>query len=287
VSETPTPRPVVALTGANGYLGRRCAELFEAAGWRVLALGRRTPQLPDAVEFRLGDPVSPESLRGARALVHCAYDFRLTRRADIERVNVRGSIALLDAARAIGIEKIVYVSSISAFAGCKSMYGQAKLAVEEHAGGLDAVAIRPGLIFDDPPGGTFGRLVAQARTARLIPLLGDGSQIQYLVHNTDVAACILRCCAQRPPAVDRPMTLAHPRPWPLRELLLFLAQQAGRKPMLVPTPWRLIWAALRTAEALRLPLEFRSDSVVSLVNQNPQPDFEVAAAFGAVCRPFA
>jgi nucleoside-diphosphate-sugar epimerase len=286
MSATSNAKPVVAITGANGYLGRRCAEVFASAGWRVVALGRGGLGAADNVAFRLGDAVSLESLRGVKALVHCAYDFRLTGRVDIERVNVDGSARLLEAARAAGVEKVVFVSTISAFDGCKSMYGRAKLAIEKRAHRQGAFVIRPGLIFDDPPGGTFGRLVEQALNARFIPLIGDGSQVQYLVHNTDVASCIVRCCDADVSAPDRPVTIAHPQPWPLRELLQHIAARGHRTPTFVPVPWRLIWAALKTAEFLGLSLEFRSDSVVSLVNQNPSPDFDVANAFGVRCRPF-
>ena len=65
-----------------------------------------------------------------------------------------------------------------------------------------------------------------------------------------------------------------------------IAEQSQRKPLLLPTPWRLIWAVLKTAEVLGLPIKFRSDSVISLVNQNPDPDFTTATALGVVCRPF-
>jgi hypothetical protein len=54
----------------------------------------------------------------------------------------------------------------------------------------------------------------------------------------------------------------------------------------VPVPWRLIWAPLRLAEALRLPLKFRSDSVISLVNQDPHPDFAATRALGVALRDF-
>jgi hypothetical protein len=40
------------------------------------------------------------------------------------------------------------------------------------------------------------------------------------------------------------------------------------------------------AELLGRPLNFRSDSVVSLMNQDPAPDFTVAERLGVICRPF-
>jgi nucleoside-diphosphate-sugar epimerase len=238
------------------------------------------------VEFRLGESVSPESLRGIRALVHCAYDFSLRRRDDIARVNVDGSDRLFRAAHEAGIGTVVCISSISAFDGCQSRYGMAKLAIEGHARACGAFVIRPGLIFGDPPGGMYGRLVGQVARSTIVPLIGDGSQVQFLVHQDDLAALIARCCAGAVPIVAVPITVAHRRAWPMRELLGQIARRLGRTPVFIPTPPRVVWAALKVTEALGLRLAFRSDSVVSLLNQDPAPDFTVAERLGVVCRPF-
>lgn len=40
------------------------------------------------------------------------------------------------------------------------------------------------------------------------------------------------------------------------------------------------------AKLCRVPLAFRSDSLVSLLNQNPRPDFSANAKFGRACRRF-
>jgi len=278
--------PTVAITGVGGYLGSCVAGHFVAAGWRILALGRRPAADQSSVPFRLGDEISPEPLRGAQALVHCAYDFSVIRPAEVMRVNVEGTRKLFAAARLAGIPRLVCVSSISAFDGCRSVYGQAKLAIEEIARLSGALTVRPGLIWGDPPGGTFGRLVEQVTGARVVPLIGDGSQIQFLVHRDDLADLIVRYCTDSMPPPSAPLTVAHARPWPFRELLRAIAEPGGRSPIFLPLPWRLIWGGLRAAEWLRLPLNFRSDSVVSLMNQNPASDLTGAERLGITCRAF-
>jgi hypothetical protein len=42
---------------------------------------------------------------------------------------------------------------------------------------------------------------------------------------------------------------------------------------------------LKTAEIAGLKLNFRSDGLISLMHQNPRPDFSANAAAGLVCRP--
>ena len=54
----------------------------------------------------------------------------------------------------------------------------------------------------------------------------------------------------------------------------------GRGIILVPFPWQVMWAGLKTLEFLGLRLDFRSDSLLSLVNQDPKPDLKEARDLG-------
>jgi nucleoside-diphosphate-sugar epimerase len=239
-----------------------------------------------AIQFRLGDEVVPSGLTGAKALVHCAYDFTELSWANIRAKNVTGTEKLLRAARQAGVERLVYISSISAFEGCRSLYGKAKLETEAIAQSLGAVVIRPGLIYGEPPAGMFGRLVRQVEGASVLPLFGGGSQIQYLVHDADLCAFIVRCAEGAVTAPEAPITVANEQPWTFRQILEEIARTKGKRVTFVPVPWRLLWAGIKCAELCRVPLNFRSDSLVSLMYQNPAPSFELQRRLGIVCRPF-
>jgi hypothetical protein len=82
------------------------------------------------------------------------------------------------------------------------------------------------------------------------------------------------------------LTAAHAQPWPFKQLLLEIARGLGKKVKFIPLPWRLVWAGLKSAETCGLRLNFRSDSLVSLMHQNPNPDFSPNVQTGLVCRPF-
>ncbi len=274
------------VTGASGYLGRRVKAALEQRGWRVVELTRDPKPGSSAVKFQLGTGVSPETLAGAKAMVHCAYDFQQLSWADIHRVNVAGSEKLLRAARAAKIENIVSISSISAFDECRSLYGKAKLATENIAHSLGAFVIRPGLIYGDSPDGMFGKLINQVEKARVLPLFGGGSQIQYLIHEQDLTAFIADCAAGKIAPPKTPVTIAHERPWTFRQILETIAQAKGKKLSFLPVPWRLVWAGIKGAELCRVPLNFRSDSLVSLVYQNPNPSFVEQRELKIACRPF-
>ena len=281
-----TEKPICAITGAGGYVGGCLKDYFAARGWDVLELTRQPKPGARAVAFQLGADVSPSLFAGVTALVHCAYDFKPLRREEIQAVNVAGARKVLRAAQAAGIGKIVCISSISAYDGCRSLYGRAKLDIEKIALDQGALVIRPGLVYGSGPGGMFGRLVGQVRQSPVIPLIGGGAQIQFLVHHEDLSAFIEKFTTGKIPSGRPLLTAAHAQPWPFKQLLLEIARGLDKTARFVPLPWRLVWAGLKSAETCGLRLNFRSDSLISLMHQNPSPDFSPNAAAGLVCRSF-
>jgi hypothetical protein len=71
----------------------------------------------------------------------------------------------------------------------------------------------------------------------------------------------------------------------LADLLRIFARSSGRSITLVPFPWRLMWLGLAVGEMAGLRPHLRSDSLVSLLNQNPMPDFEPMKRLGLKPRP--
>ena len=277
---------VCAITGSNGYVGGCLKNYFAARGREILELTRQPKPGTRGAAFQLGAEVSPAALAGVDALVHCAYDFKPLRWEEIRAVNVAGSQKLFQAAHAAGVGKIIFISSISAFDGCRSLYGKAKLEIEKLALDHGALVIRPGLVYGSGPGGMFGKLAAQVRKFSVIPLIGDGSQIQFLVHQEDLSAFIGRCAGSEIKITPRILTAANGQPWAFKQLLQEIARALDKKPKFIPLPGRLVWAGLKSAELGGLKLNFCSDSVVSLMYQNPQPDFSANAGAGLDCRPF-
>ena len=66
---------------------------------------------------------------------------------------------------------------------------------------------------------------------------------------------------------------------PFRQMIKDLASAAGRKPFLLPVPWRIPFYGLRAIEAVGVRIGFRSDSIVSLVEANPHPAFTMEGRF--------
>lgn len=268
---------ICAVTGANGWVGRCVARHFRERGCQVRELTR-------ANGYTLDGKVPAKLLDGVAALVHCAYDFAPLRWKEIEAVNVAGSRRLLEAARTAGVKRLVFISTMSAFDGCQSLYGQAKLAIENDAREFGALILRPGLVYGTGAGGMMGRLEGQVRSSRVVPLVGDGSQPLYLIHEEDLCAFICRFAETETPAPSEPITAAHPQKWTFRALLETFAARHGKRLIFLPFPWRILWLALKTVESFGVRLGFRSDSLVSLVHQNAAPDLAVTDRVGLRCR---
>jgi len=277
---------VCAITGAAGYVGSR---LKSALGRHLTVVPISRQPAEGSIRWELGQSVEiSRELReqGVTVLVHAAWDFNQTSVKENERVNVEGSRRLFESADKAGVERIIFVSTISAFPNARSMYGKSKLRVEqltlERSGG---VALRPGLIWGDGPGGMFGALAKQVTQSRLIPLIGSGRSLQYLLHEDDLARAILGA-SRGQWKCETPVTLAHPRPWILRDLIQTIATQQQKNVKLLPVPWPGVYAGLKAAELLGLKMKFRSDSVLSLVFQNPAPDFSQADRLQLQRRPY-
>lgn len=216
----------IAVTGADGYIGRRVVARLPVG--EVVRLSRRKPA--DAslawAPFDLGDtaPVLPANVS---AVIHLAADVGLTLAPDRELANLRG---LLAAAKATGA-KFVFVSSQSAKSP-RGAYGERKAAAEALVRAAGGSIVRPGLVIGgrNPKG-----LAAQIITLSRMPVLPDFGRVARVqaIHVEDLAEALV-AVARQPSAgllefANSAMTL--------RELIVLVARRlrAG-SPVFVSIP---------------------------------------------------
>jgi nucleoside-diphosphate-sugar epimerase len=241
----------VLVTGASGFLGRAVAATVAAAGHDVVCFQRR-PSGVAGVADALGSITDPAAVAaavdGVDAIVHLAAKVSLAGApADFEAVNVQGTRTLLEAARAAGVPRLVFVSSPSVAhsgssisgsdalpadpAHARGNYARTKAAAEVLALAADSadlrvVAVRPHLVWG--PGDTqlIERIVDRARAGRL-PLLGHGAALIDTTY-IDNAADAIEAALERVDAVHgNAYVITNGQPRPVAELLAGICAAAG------------------------------------------------------------
>ena len=118
----------VLVTGGTGFLGSHTVAALAKAGHDIKLLVRSPDRIEPAlgplgvgpVDFVVGDITDTrcveDALEGCDAVVHAAAVFTLDRNrdAEVDRVNLTGAKNVLGAAHRLGLDPIVFVSSLSA-----------------------------------------------------------------------------------------------------------------------------------------------------------------------------
>lgn len=253
----------LAITGATGYLGSALAQYFSHEGDTVIALTRRCPADSNVHwrPFDLGEAIEEAALTDVDVLIHGAWVLAGKDQDELWQQNVVGSRRLIETAVAVGVPKIVFISSMSAYFGTRQTYGLMKLAVERTALDLGCVVVRPGLVYGESPGGMAGTL----RKISGLPIWPRfRSAGLFLGHEDDVATAMATILDTYDGLQGEILGFANPQPLDLASILSGLSQKHKHRPG-VPVPSGLVMRALRLLETMNVQFPFRSDSLLGLV----------------------
>lgn len=255
------PLERVLVTGAGGFVGRRVVERALGLGVPVRALVRRglvgaSPR--PGLELVRGDVNEPASLAaavaGCDAVFHCAWgggdDL-----AEARRVNVEGTLHVLEAAARAASRRVVHLSTMAvhgdrlppvltedtpfdlrgdAYGVSKGEGERAALAFGRERG-LEVVALRPTLVYG--PGAPFWLLGYFERTKReQVALIDGGVGLANLIFVEDLVDAML-AAATRPGVGGEACLVSGPTPVPWREYLGHFARMCG-KPLPPSVPLR-------------------------------------------------
>ena len=269
----------VLVTGASGFVGSAVARALLAAARKVRVLVRPSSDKHNIagldVEIRHGSLEDHDSfdaaLAGCGSLFHVAADYRLWVRdpAAMHRANVDGTRALMIAALAAGVERIVYTSSVatigltpdgspadertpSTIDDMIGPYKSSKFLAERAVDalvrqrGLPAVIVNPSTPIgprDLKPTPT-GRMIVEAASGRMPAFVDTGLN---LVHVDDVAKGHL--LAEERGQIGERYILGG-EDLALAEILRRIAEIAGRKPPTVKLPIAAVLPVALAAEAV-------------------------------------
>jgi dihydroflavonol-4-reductase len=266
------------LTGASGFVGSAVARTLLARGHRLRLLVRRGSDRRNLagldaalVEGDLTDAASlARAVAGCRYVFHVAADYRLwvPDPAAMLAANVDGTRAVMRAAMAAGVQRVVYCSSVAALglhadgtpadedtpvseADMIGAYKRSKFMAERAVmqlvdQGLPAVIVNPaGPVGprDIKPTPT-GRMILDAARGRIPAFVDTGLNV---VHVDDVAEG--HALALERGAVGQRYILGSENLM-LGELLALVARSVGRKPPTIRLPMGLVWPIAVGAEAV-------------------------------------
>ncbi len=148
----------IALTGGTGFVGQATIDALSRRNMPVKALARTIPEGQaegqpcniDWVGGSLADDAALEQLvTGAEAIIHIAGLTNTPEPAQFEVANVEGTRKLLSAAKSAGVQRFVFVSSLSAREPHLSAYGASKAQAEQVVAqsGTDWTIIRPPAVY--------------------------------------------------------------------------------------------------------------------------------------------
>lgn len=270
----------IGITGANGYIGSALHEGLLHEGYDVCRLVR-TPTIDQDRKFSLAD--DDYSLSGLHTLIHCAWDLTASTWTDIEERNIEGSKRLFDRARKDGVRTIIFISSMAAFDGCRSLYGRSKGVVENYVTVIGGIVVRPGTVYGGKVGGIVAAITGLMKKFRIAPLIGGGGHTLYTVHIDDLTNLVKRIVSDPEVARGMPLIAADPKPITLREFFRSIAKQIGVRPLLIPVPGLFLFLPLKLLELLKIKPPLRSDSVTS-ITQGSGKDISAENPYGITFR---
>ena len=257
---------IVAVTGANGFVGRAlCAEAVKR-GMAVRGITRSPCILPLGVENVAVGNVDDTTEWGAAlagcdvvihlaARVHIMHDKSQDPLTEFRRVNTLGTIRLANGAIAAGVRRLINVSSIGVNGpstegnleftdqdtpdphnpySVSKWEAEQALQVIQQTGKIEVVTVRPPLIYGPGVGGNFVRLLGAVYKGIPLPL-GLTRNFRDLLFVGNLVDFLILCC-DHPAANGNTYLVSDGTPLSTHALLRGLARALGVPSRLFPVP---------------------------------------------------
>ena len=217
----------ILVTGGRGFIGTHACDALLKRGHELVVVDLRP--LPDGttsqhhrvrhIQADIRDrQAMNEAMQGCDAVLHLAaahHDYGLTE-ATFESVNVEGTRAILDAARASGVGSLCFYSSVAVYGSAaghadestmpapESPYGRTKLQAEDLVRQWAAdqsgrcVIIRPAVVFGEGHFANMFTLIRQIDRGVFLQI-GNGKNYKSVCYVKNIVAATLSVWLENPP----------------------------------------------------------------------------------------
>lgn len=256
----------ILITGANGFIGRACTQVFNQHGWHVRTVSRSCPPKIPGVESFSNCFINEMSdwkpyLFQVDVVLHLAGIAHqpAINLSEYRRVNARGTEVLALASLEAGVSRFLFLSSIAVYGVNDSgypitenssinpsdEYGQSKLHAElaiarvTKGTAMNYVVVQPPLVYGPNAPGNFSRLVRLVRTGLPIPLLAATSKRSYIGLDNLVSA--LLCVASHQNAANQKFVISDDEDVSIATLISLIANASQSKARLWWAPKPLLY----------------------------------------------
>ncbi len=226
----------IAITGANSAVGLNLLTHIAATGDVSAIAGVRSQKAADTL------PVSPNiapqiidyanpnklavSLAGAQCVVHLAGILIEGKGTTYESANVDATRSVVDAAKQVGMDHIIFISVLGADENARNRYLKSKGDAEKvvAASGISSTIIRTPILFGPGTAGADAlvRTVRQGKAR----VLGGGRYMMRPLDVDDLSQAVLGT-ARRSPKGYYTYELGGPEPMPYRDIIQRFASLMG------------------------------------------------------------
>jgi len=226
------PVKTIVITGAFSYTGKYVTRLLLDRGYKVRTLTchpQRKAEFDGEVEalpYDFGNPQKlQESLRGAFCLIN-TYWIRFPYRQVTFDQAVENTLALLQAAKNAGVQRVVHVSIANPSLDSPLAYYRGKAEVEQSIthGGFSYSILRPTVIFG-PEDILINNIAWFVRHLPVFGVPGDGCYGVRPIYVGDMAALMMKSVDQQQNEV---LNAVGPETFTFEELVRLIASKLGQ-----------------------------------------------------------
>jgi NADH dehydrogenase len=240
---------MILVSGGTGFVGSAITRELLRRGERVAVLSRDAEKarakFGDEVEARPGDVRDARSLAasmdGVDVVVN-AVQFpgspieNRRKGYTFEEVDLKGTRHQVDAAKAAGVRRFVYISGVGADKDADKHWFRYKWEAEEYLkkSGLEWVIIRPTWVFG-PDDVSLNRFLGFAKLLPFVPMFGSGKQDMQPVFIDDVGR-VAADAALKPEAANTLFELGGPEVMSMNDVVKTALDVKEKKRMLLHQP---------------------------------------------------
>lgn len=301
-------KQLVAVTGANGFLGAELCRRLADNGSPVLGLHRSKPMLSNEHQVdltRVSGTDLQTLLAGVDVLVHCAARAHLVRdtaedpETEFLSVNTHATLKLAHAAVNAGVKRLVYISSIKVHGEYNhgtypigeldqlepsDPYGRSKLLAEvglqevAKETGLEIVIIRPPLVYGPGVKANLSSLSKWIDNHLPLPL-GAVNNRRSMIGLRNLCDFIITC-VEEPKAKNETFLVSDGDCISVARLVKGIKKSLHSRSVVIPVPASLLWFCARllgkgeVAQRLLGDLYVDSSKAFEVLSWHPPYTFE-------------